>query len=60
MAPQRPARRAHAVGEAAKGSARVGCGKAAEGLIRDATKPDTPVQALLCTDLDQTPQRIVA
>ena len=28
-------------------------------LIRDPQKPDAPAQALLCTDLDRTPQEIV-
>ena len=28
-------------------------------LIRDPMKPDVPAQALLCTDLDRTPQQIV-
>ena len=28
-------------------------------LIRDPTKPDAPAQALLCTDLDRTPEEIV-
>ena len=28
-------------------------------LIRDPMKPDAPAQALLCTDLDRTPQEIV-
>ena len=28
-------------------------------LIRDPMKPDAPAQALLCTDLDRTPQQIV-
>ena len=29
-------------------------------LIRDPKKPDAPAQALLCTDLDRTPEHIVA
>ncbi len=29
-------------------------------LIRDPMKPDAPAQALLCTDLDRTPQEIVS
>ena len=28
-------------------------------LIRDPMKPDAPAQALLCTDLDRTPQEII-
>ena len=52
------AHRADPVGEAAKGSARVARGKAAEGIVRDPTGRFES-QALLCTDLAQDPVQIL-